>query len=172
MIVPDIAASHVQAFCDEISVNDLPRYVPLCPFDGFPERCCFDIVDVCIAVSGGRKIIGWAIWEWPSIFIEAELHCVWLSPDGEFFDPTPRAEDHQQILFLPDPYQPEPDEPVDNRRKSLSSDPICSAWILSAERHHSAKGLTKMAHAICAGTLWQILQAKAWMRKTRLSHGA
>ena len=37
------------------------------------------------------------------MYIEADLHCVWKEPRGNFIDITPNVDGEEKILFLPDP---------------------------------------------------------------------
>jgi hypothetical protein len=54
-----------------------------------------------VARDGGEILYGWAIWEWPRVFIEAEHHAVW-SKGGCLTDVTPQVPPADTILFLPD----------------------------------------------------------------------
>ena len=47
--------------------------------------------------------MGWAVWEWPRVFIEAEFHAVWKHPDGLLLDIAPRQFSIPRVLPLPDP---------------------------------------------------------------------
>ena len=51
-----------------------PFYVWCSPAKGAPQNECFAVVDSCVAKHGGRRILGWAIWERPGVYIEAEFH--------------------------------------------------------------------------------------------------
>jgi hypothetical protein len=48
-------------------------------------------------------VLGWCIWEWPGILLNAEFHACWLSPEGEIIDITPKPDGEKTVLFLPDP---------------------------------------------------------------------
>jgi hypothetical protein len=67
-------------------------------------------------------VTGWAIWEWPKVFIEAEFHAVWCSPTGEFLDLTPRPLLSEHILFLPDATLKYDGRQIDNIRRALVKD--------------------------------------------------
>ena len=64
-------------------------------------------------------IVGWAIWEWPGVFIEAEFHAVWASPEGQLVDFAPRSLRSSHVVFLPDPSRKYEGRQVDNIRKPL-----------------------------------------------------
>ncbi|MDB5350157.1 MAG: sec-C metal-binding protein [Planctomycetota bacterium] len=51
---------------------------------------------------GGNSLLGWTIWEWPGVLLEAISHGVWERSDGELLDPTPKADGEETTLFLPD----------------------------------------------------------------------
>lgn len=164
MRVPNIEDAHVKVFCKEISPEHSPQYVPLYPMPGAPYRCCFDIVDICIREAKGTNLMGWAIWEWPDVFIEAELHCVWKAPDGKLFDPTPqRFQTENRNLFLPDPEHPEPRRAIDNRRKALSSDPAAQKLIRAFELRYRRP---------FPFSLWHSLQANYYGLKCLRKHGS
>jgi hypothetical protein len=85
--------------------------------------------------NGGKQYNGWAIWEWPKVFIEAEFHCVWESPGGELIDLTPDGFQPDKILFLPQPQKQYRGRRVDNIRKPLSRDKDVHRFIeLAGER--------------------------------------
>ena len=162
MIVPNLNEPHLQGFCEEVSPDHVPIYVPLQPMPGAPYRCCFDIVDICIGIAKGSKLMGWAIWEWPGVFIEAELHCVWKAPDGKLIDPTPQQfHTEARNLFLPDPDQPEPQTAIDNRRKALNNDPITLKMIRAFELRHKRRFPVAMWHTMQA-TYYEILNWKKY----------
>lgn len=83
-------------------------------------------------------MIGWAIWEWKKVLIEAEFHAVWQRPDGTLIDITPKATaigeilDIKKILFLPDLSREYRSVSVDNIRKPLRNDlrirRLCNLW--------------------------------------------
>ena len=164
MRIPKITDAHVRLFCKEISPDHSPVYVPLHPMPGAPYRCCFDIVDVCIEAAKGSKLMGWAIWEWPGVFIEAEFHCVWKAPDGKLFDPTPqRFQTENRNLFLPDPGQPEPKKAIENRRKILNTDPTTKKLIRAFELRHRRP---------FPFSLWHSLQANFYAMRTMRKYGS
>ncbi|HEU4325421.1 MAG TPA: SEC-C metal-binding domain-containing protein, partial [Roseiflexaceae bacterium] len=66
------------------------------------ELDCFNNVLAKVKSDGGNIQYGWIIWEWPNLFLEAEFHAVWITPDGNYMDITPRQINIPQILFLPD----------------------------------------------------------------------
>lgn len=121
MIVPDINKPYVKLFCKKISQHK-PLIVPVRALPGKPVNECFAIVPEHIAVTGGEEYIGWAIWEWPKVLIEAEFHCIYRDNDGKLIDISPKEMEFDHILFLPHPEKKYRGKQVNNIRKALSRD--------------------------------------------------
>lgn len=118
-----IDADEVLTFCKEVEPAAEPAVVRRLSIAGEAEKNCFPIVNRQVTESGGRFVLGWAIWEHPGVMLEAELHAVWEHPEGRLIDITPRPEPFDGITFLPDKCGLRYDRQVDNKRKPLSSDP-------------------------------------------------
>jgi hypothetical protein len=116
--VPEVLFPHVKNFCEKIS-TEYPIYISVKPESNFQVGECFKNVDEVIKNKGGHRILGWRIWEWYGIMIEAELHAVWLSPSEEMIDITPSPLFFDKILFLTDPHIVYSDEQIDNIRQPL-----------------------------------------------------
>jgi hypothetical protein len=132
---PKIIKPYVLSFCRQISEQE-PTFVPLRPLVGKPPDECFTIIPEHIVAYGGKQHIGWSIWEWPKVFIEAEFHCIWESPEGNFIDLTPKRFTGGQILFLPDPKKQYKGIQVDNIRKSLSRNKDIDRLLLLHRQKH------------------------------------
>lgn len=102
-LTPHINSGSVNEIVKIINSGTEPIYISSRPIEEGPENECFPIVDSYIAQHGGTRVLGWALWELPGIFIEAEFHAVWQSPDGNFIDLVPRNDKTINILFLPVP---------------------------------------------------------------------
>lgn len=113
----------VQAFCRRLVVGGRSQYVPVRPVVGEPVDECFTIVPKQVAAHGGEQHIGWAIWIWPGVFIEAEFHAIWKRPDGRLVDVTRKARQCSRVLFLKDPSREYEGVQVDNIRRALNNDP-------------------------------------------------
>ncbi len=72
MFPADIKSDIVLRLCKGISESDV-RLVPLHPLANKPLNECFSIVPEHIEKHGGSQVIGWAVWEWPKVLIEAEF---------------------------------------------------------------------------------------------------
>lgn len=96
---PDI--NHmVREFCGLINAQSTPEYVRVASTDRSHPNDCFPNVKRQVALHGGSAVNGWSIWLWPNVMIEAECHCVWMSPENKMIDITPKSD--LRILFLPD----------------------------------------------------------------------
>jgi hypothetical protein len=80
------------------------------------------MVDNHVCKRRGSAVVGWAIWESPGVFIEAEFHAVWRSPEGQLIDIALRSRSFTNIVFLPDPARKYNGCQVDNIRKALVRD--------------------------------------------------
>ncbi len=115
-------AAHVRDFCTSIIPDAIPIQVDCRPLLDKPLKECFTIVPDHIATNGGSQLIGWAIWEWPGVLIEAEFHTVWKTPDNEIVCLTPNRLMSRNIVFLPDPNKKYAGRQIDNIRKQLVKD--------------------------------------------------
>jgi hypothetical protein len=138
---PEATAPHVRAFCERISPGAQPVRLAIRPDPGCLPRECFENVRQKVEKDGGRIRYGWAVWEWPRVFIEAEHHAVYEAADGSWRDLTPSiAEDPQTArLFLPEDTAvydfDNPDGPCrDNIRQALAQDAQIEEYLrLAAE---------------------------------------
>lgn len=122
MLAASPSASHVLRFCRFVVKRQKPVAVPLKPMPGQAQRDCFAIVEKQVARLGGERLLGWAIWELPGVFLQAEFHAVWRSPSGEIVDLTPRPFPCRSSTFVRDPHREYEGRQVDNIRQPLVSD--------------------------------------------------
>lgn len=135
MLHPSVVdALHVQDFCRDVVPNEKPIAVTCQPLSNMPLNECFPILADHVDKNGGEKIIGWAIWERPGVFIEAEFHAIWRSPDGENIDIVPRLYPFEKITFLPDPKRKYTGCQIDNVRKALVKDNDVVRFLFLAKR--------------------------------------
>lgn len=128
--------THVKKFCRQVTVAQKPIYISVSPIPNTNYNDCFTIVSEHIALHGGEQILGWAIWEWPRVMIEAEFHAIWRAPSGELIDITPREIEISRILFQPDPSRDYHGRQVDNIRHPLRDDPLIKNFINLAEERY------------------------------------
>ncbi len=136
MIPANISSDIVIRFCEGISQSNLLP-VPLRPLANKPINECFSIVPEYIEKHGGSQVIGWAIWEWPGVLLEAEFHCVWKSPSGELVDLSPKPfTDISHISFLPDLKAKYDGRQVNNRRRPLTDSLLVRRFIDACNQLH------------------------------------
>lgn len=87
--------------CNEISIDHEPEYIRCISSEKSRVNECFDNVDSKVNESGGKRILGWTIWKWSNVMVEAEAHAIWETPLGEYIDITPH-QGETEILFLRD----------------------------------------------------------------------
>lgn len=151
-IVPGGTALFVS--CDSVSDADL--------------NDCFPIVEDYVRANGGAVCIGWGLWEWPRVMVEAEFHATWRSPSGGLLDIVPRILPLERILFLPDPSREYTGVQVDNIRRATSKDPFVGEFIEVHEQkfgimNRGSRALEYGAIALegAEATEWQELMVRA-----------
>lgn len=119
---PKLIKPYVLSFARQVvgGSDVLPFYVLSAPLQGAPQNECFSHVESHAALHGGSAVLGWAIWERPKVFIEAEFHSIWCAPDGSYLDLSPRQFPIPRILFIQDKRRKHNDTQIDNVRKALT----------------------------------------------------
>jgi hypothetical protein len=110
----------IRSLCRELVPDGELRFVTLRPLAGADPGDCFPVVLGQVEREGGVVCHGWRIWEMPSVFVEAEFHAVWRSPQGELLDVTPVPMNGDRILFVPDPTRVYEGRQMDNVRRALT----------------------------------------------------
>lgn len=119
LITPQEITDEIDNLCQDLVEDPVPIFLDVNPFNGAQINDCFRNVERFIRRNGGEICYGWQIWEWPDIMIEAEFHSVWISPNGDLRDITPKARGVDQILFLEDPVRAYEGRQVNNIRRAL-----------------------------------------------------
>ncbi len=99
---PKAITDKIIEFCNDILDGATPFYIPVAEAMNSKAGDCYRNVQKVVANKGGERILGWNIWIWTNILIEAEAHAVWKNTNGEYIDVTPHSDGEKQILFLPD----------------------------------------------------------------------
>lgn len=98
--------SKVKRFCRALSKDGIPVYLPFTDVGIGEMLQCHLNVATCMRLVGGRAAFGWSIFEGRAadgvLGYSAEFHSVWRSDEGNFYDITPRFDDEEFILFVPD----------------------------------------------------------------------
>ena len=128
IFVPETISPEVESLISKIGITQKPHYVPCRPNADSPQNECFSIVDARVESEGGKKILGWQIWQ-GQLLVEAEFHAVWKSPNGEVIDITPKSRSFDNILFIPDRNTIYEGKQVNNIRVNISGNPLVDDFI-------------------------------------------
>lgn len=161
MQCPDDITPEVARFAESIVAGGTPLFIACEPIKGKPPRECFPIVTDHSKEFGGSMELGWSIYLWPKVFIEAEFHAVWIDPSGIRRDIAPRDFKLNRILFLPDPSATYGNvHQVNNRRRALRPDPLIQRFIDIANEIHAEenRGEYAMKDHFIATPRWKDLQ--------------
>ncbi len=135
-VTPATLSPALHALISEVVPNGQPVYVDVQPLMDAPSDECFVLVPEHVERNGGEALIGWALWEWPSVFVEAEFHSVWRVPNGSLLDISPKKSPTERILFLPDPSREYEGRQVNNVRSPLSRSPAVLAFFRAADAEY------------------------------------
>lgn len=131
-VTPATLSSSIISLCRELT-STLPIYIDVQPISGSAQNECFQIVDEVVRSQGGGRVLGWSIWEWPSLFVEAEFHAVLERQDGRLLDVTPKAHPTARILFLRDDAREYNGRQVNNVRRPVSKHSAVTAFVQAAD---------------------------------------
>lgn len=134
---PAEVTEQVLTFCEEIASESKPVYLSVEPLPYAIINECYTNVDRYIQAHGGTVQYGWQIWEWPKVMIEAEFHAVWVSPEGQYKDVTPKPRGINRVLFLPDHVRRYQGRQINNIRKALKDTQSIKDYIDSFDRMFS-----------------------------------
>jgi hypothetical protein len=128
-VTPAFLSRSIETLCEELSPGQTPQYVEVVADPCARVHECFPNVMTKVERDGGVVVIGWSIWESPGLFVEAEFHAVWRSPEGTLIDITPKATHDSSILFLLQPEAIYAGRQVNNVRRSISADPDVETYL-------------------------------------------
>lgn len=149
-VTPAEISTALQGLIDELVPGGLTTYVDVVPAIDTQANECFHLVEQRIKIEGGSALFGWSLWELPTLFVEAEFHCVWLRPSGELLDVAPKNHETTKVLFLPDPTRRYEGRQVNNVRKAVRNDPLLVTYLetFSAEFDILNKGERAWQHEV------------------------
>ncbi len=130
---PGTISPAIQDLCRQLVNNPQPAFLPVTPVPWAEAKDCFAIVDKQVRDKGGSICCGWQIWEWPTVYIEAEFHAVWKDAAGELHDITPKQRSVRNVLFLPDNARSYHRRQVNNVRRALSTHSDVASFIAAAD---------------------------------------
>ena len=148
---PKEISERILELCEEIAPGSGPVFIEIAPEPGCEPADCFENVRRKIKKEGGRIQYGWALWEWPGVFIEAEHHAVYEPPSGTpWHDLTPCLRNSSRRLFLADDKATYnfSDEGIrrDNIRRALADDSLIEEFFKAARKRSAFyNGLPGMA---------------------------
>ena len=135
-VTPASLSAPLQALVREVVPDGTPVYVDVQAIEGAPSDECFVLVPEQVKRNGGDAVIGWSLWEWPSLFVEAEFHSVWRAPNDSLLDVSPKKSPTQKILFVPDPSRTYEGRQVNNVRKPLSRSPAILEFLRASDAEY------------------------------------
>jgi len=170
-VTPAVLSASLLALCEEIVPCGSPTYVDVRPVPGAPSNECFPIVEDRVRTHGGAMVLGWALREQPSLFIEAEFHAVWRSPSDGLLDIAPKKRPTQRILFLPDPARRYEGRQVNNVRKSLTKSPAVIGFLKTFDQEFELmnRGAREHQHGKIALEVDEAQELKR-IQKVRTAH--
>jgi len=127
--VPDKVTPPIKRLINRIAPGGQPQYVKVLIEPDAEINECFANLERKIERDGGRIQFGWAIWYLPGILVEAEFHAVWVSPEGDLIDISPRPIQFQEIMFLTDHSAVYSGRQVGNIRIPVSKNPKVKEYI-------------------------------------------
>lgn len=144
IVLPDPSEAHVQSFVrDTLHLSGTPIVLQIVPENGCKPGECFINVRRKVLAYGGRLQTGWALWERPGVYIEAEHHAVYETDDGSSLqDITPCPDDFTQRLFVADSeatFDFENWNLRDNQRKALIDDDVIHQLFKASSRMNTFK---------------------------------
>ena len=135
-VTPAEVSGELDSLCTALAPNVVPIYVDVRPIHNAPANECFSLVDSAVQREGGSSLLGWALWELPGVFVEAEFHAVWASPTGELIDVAPKNRPVSRVLFLPGKDLVYSGRQVNNVRRTLSLDPCITEYFATFDAEH------------------------------------
>jgi len=130
-VTPAVLSPELRALCNALVPDGEPLYVDVKPLADAREDDCFPLVQQQVRSFGGQSVIGWSLWEFPTLFFEAEFHCVWRQADGNLVDVAPKRADCARVFFLPDGRRHYEGMQVNNIRRPLRQEPALLAYFAS-----------------------------------------
>jgi hypothetical protein len=131
---PEKIDSQIVAFCGQLCPATKPQFVPVRPEADAKILDCYPNVAAKVARDGGSQVFGWQISVAPHLFLEAQFHSVWRSPEGRLLDITREELGHTKILFLEDPHRSYTGTRVPHERFSLGPEDLVSRFCELADK--------------------------------------
>ena len=100
---PRSVTRSIREFLSTLEIAVTPVYLPFTfAAPDYEENRCLNNCEAEHKRTGAQIVFGWIVWELPSAsFIECVFHAV-VQRDGQLIDITPRQDNEERILFVPD----------------------------------------------------------------------
>lgn len=98
---PTEITAAIAGFCKSVEPSETPIFVPVRPQRGCQHAECVLNLALWIPKHGGKEQQGWTIWYIHNTYVEGEYHSIWIDPQGNPIDITPKRDGETSILFLP-----------------------------------------------------------------------
>jgi len=131
---PEKIDPQIVAFCGQLCPGTKPQFVPVRPEADAKILDCHPNVAAKVKRDGGSQVFGWQISVAPHLFLEAQFHCVWRSPDNRLLDITREEFGHAKILFLEDHHRSYIGTRVPHERFSLGPEDLVSRFCELADK--------------------------------------
>jgi hypothetical protein len=136
---PKAITPAIRTFCLSIAPVR-PAFVRCRPDKDAKPSECFDNVARKVDRAGGAAVTGWAIWNVPRLYLEAEHHGVWCNRQGELVDVTPQPNRPKRMLFLRDDAATyDPASFRSNVIHPASDDPLAIEFVELAKRRNAVQ---------------------------------
>lgn len=130
---PKKITNHIRKLIAKVAPGQEAMYLPVRPDAAAKVNECFPNVEAKISQAGGSMLCGWQLWEWPNVCVEAEFHALWVSPEGEYVEITPKQYGEKIVLFVPNPSLSYTGFAKDNVRVALRDDLLIHHFIRVSE---------------------------------------
>jgi hypothetical protein len=128
-VTPAEFSRTLAALAESLVPGVVPLYIDSRTRSGESSTNSHAVVARQVAAEGGESLLGWALWELPGVFAEAEFCAVWRSPEGQIFDIVPRHAPTRRVLFLPDAGRTYDGKDVGSVRRAAVGDPRLADYL-------------------------------------------
>jgi len=151
-----------------IGVEPKAVWIPVQAAKGCVVNECFHNVPKVVAIKGGGIQYGWTVWQCANLYIEGEFHALWVSPQRDWIDITPKTDKETRILFIPDNRRTWEGSIVDNIRHPMIDRPEINEFIRLSKEQFNIQKTIKIGTTSVAPPDYIALAEQ----KSRLSVGA
>jgi hypothetical protein len=157
---------YLKVMQEHLATQHKPVYVDVVLHESAQVDDCFENVANHVREHGGKRVLGWTIWELPGFYAEAEFHAVWQNDAGDLLDITPKKEQTRRILFLRDDATPYEGFQVNNLRVPISREPAIMRLFEACEKEFefTNRGDRKGQHGAIALAGQDALECSAIMQ--------